>query len=96
MGGLTAALCKGVALTAVSFPLEGLAHLVRCCAWVLASSWAVVVGWSWKGHVVFFWGVGVPLESQDECGFGRGLVSGICALGAERICGFLIVRWNPD
>ena len=46
----------------------------------------------------FFLDVVIPLGSQavGECGFCRGLVSDIGAVGAGHICGFLIGRWNPD
>ena len=103
MGGLTVALCKGVALKVVSCPLEGLAHLVRCLAcnwtnWIFVSSEAVAMGWfDWVGGVSFL-DVVISLVSQavGGCGFCRGLVSDIGAVGAGRICGFLIGRWNPD
>ena len=98
MGGLTAAQCIGVALKGVSCPLEVLAHLVRCLAWIFVSSEAVGVGWSyWVGGVSFL-DVVISLMSQavGGCGFCRGLVSDIGAVGAGRICGFLIGRWSPD
>ena len=98
MGGLTVALCKGVALKVVSCPLEGLAHLVRCLAWIFVSSEAVGVGWSdWVGGVSFL-DVVISLVSLavGGCGFCRGSVSDIDAVGAGCICGFLIGRWSPD
>ena len=98
MGGLTAALCIGVALTVVSCSLKGLAHLVRCLVWIFVSSEAVGVVWSYWVDGVYFLDVVSPFGSQavGGCGICRGLVSDIGAVGAGRICGFLIGRWNPD
>ena len=97
MGVLTAALCIRVSLMVVSCPLEGSAHLV-CFAWIFVSSLAVVVGLSWKVGDASSSDVEIPLEPQAVvvCGDGRGSVSGIGVVGAGRICGFLIGRWNPD
>ena len=47
-----------------------------------------MVGWFFSVHGTSFLGEEPPLESLAviKCGFGRGLVSGIGAVGAERMC----------
>ena len=73
-------------------------HPVRCPALIYVFSPAGVSNWSWRVHGVLFWDVELPLESLAviKCGVGHGLVIGIDAVGAVRICGFSIERWNPE
>ena len=72
-------------------------HHVRCPALICVSNSAAVVDWSWRVRGLLFGDVQPPLRSLAviKCSFGHGLVIGMGAVQAVRICGSSKGRWNP-